>query len=77
MAADTTLQAIINTWPNEQASLHRLNLKFAAECPHVAAGSPQNSSEQKLSYEIIGALYATGYHTDAKIADAGNLRSLG
>jgi hypothetical protein len=68
-AADTTLQAIVNTWPNVEASLHKLNLKFAAECPDVAAGSPQNASEQKLSYEIVGALYATGYHTDAKIAD--------
>jgi hypothetical protein len=69
IAADATLQAIVNTWPNEEASLHRLNLKFGAECPDVAAGSPQNSSEQKLSYEIVGALFATGYHTDAKIAD--------
>jgi hypothetical protein len=69
IAADTTLQAIVNTWPKEKASLHKLNLKFAAECPHVAVGSPQNSSEQKLSYEIVGALFATGYHTDAKIAN--------
>jgi hypothetical protein len=69
-AADTTLQAIVSTWPKEEASLHELNLRFGAECPHVAAGSPQNASEQKLSYEIVGALFATGYHTDAKIADA-------
>jgi hypothetical protein len=68
-AADTTLRAIVNTWPNEEKSFHRLNLKFAAECPHVASGSPQNSSEQRLSYEVAGALFATGYHTDAKIAD--------
>jgi hypothetical protein len=68
-AANTALQAIIDTWPNEEKSLHRLKLKFAAECPHVAAGSPQNSSEQKLSYEVVAALFATGYHTDAKIAD--------
>ncbi len=69
-AADTALQAIVSTWPKEETSLHKLDLKFAAECPHVALGSPQNSSEQGLSYEVAGALWATGYHTDAKIADA-------
>ncbi len=69
MAADTTLQAIVSTWPKVESGLHRLDLKFAAECPLVAAGSPQNSSEQRLSYEVAGALFATGYHTDAKIAD--------
>lgn len=68
-AADLTLQAIVRTWPKVEASLHKLDLKFAAECPDVAAGSPQNSSEQSLSYEVAGALFATGYHTDAKIAD--------
>jgi hypothetical protein len=68
-AADTTLQAVVNTWPNVEQSLHEVNLKFARECPDVASGSPQNSSEQQLSYEVAGALFATGYHTDARIAD--------
>jgi hypothetical protein len=69
-AADTTLQAVVSTWPNVEQNLHKLDLKFARECPDVASGSPQNSSEQRLSYEVAGALFATGYHTDAKIADA-------
>jgi hypothetical protein len=69
-AADTTLQAIVNSWPKEEASLHKLDLRFASECPDVAAGSPQNALEQSLSYEVAGALWATGYHTDAKIADS-------
>jgi hypothetical protein len=68
-AADTTLRAVVNTWSNVEQNLNKLNLKFAKECPDVASGSPQNSSEQRLSYEVAGALFATGYHTDAKIAD--------
>lgn len=67
-AAYTALRAIVRTWPAEEASLHKLDLKFAAACPGVAAGSPQNESEQRLSYEVAGALWATGYHTDATIA---------
>jgi hypothetical protein len=70
IAADTTLQAIVSTWPKEEASFHELDLRFASECPDVGAGSPQNGSEQNLSYEVAGALWATGYHTDAKIADS-------
>jgi hypothetical protein len=66
VAADTILHSVVNTWPTVEANLNRLNTKFAAECPHVGAGSPQNESEQKLSYEVSGALWATGYHTDAK-----------
>lgn len=34
------------------------------------ADSPQNESEQRLSYEVTGALWATGYHTDAKIVQS-------
>jgi len=70
VAAYTTLRAVVNTWPTEEASFHRLDQQFAAECPDVGAGSPQNEPEQKLSYEVAGALWATGYHTDAKIARA-------
>ena len=33
----------------------------------MGAGSPQNEEEQKLSYEVAGALWATGYHTDAAL----------
>jgi hypothetical protein len=67
VAAYTALHSVVTTWPAVEASLNRLNLKFATECPSVGAGSPQNESEQKLSYEVSGALWATAYHTDAKI----------
>jgi hypothetical protein len=70
VAADKTLHAVVGTWPTLEASFNRLNRKFAAECPDVGAGSPQNESDQKLSYEVTGALWATGYHTDAKILEA-------
>jgi hypothetical protein len=68
LAAYTTLHAVLNTWPTLEASLNQLNRKFETECPDVGAGSPQNEPEQKLSYEVAGALWATAYHTDAKIA---------
>ncbi len=69
-AADTNLRALVDTWSNEEASFHELDLKFAGECPDVAAGSPQNTSEQKLSYEVVGALWTVGYHADANIIHA-------
>jgi hypothetical protein len=70
VAAYKTLHTVIGTWPTVEANLSRLNRKFAAECPDVGAGSPQNESGQKLSYEVTGALWATGYHTDAKTLEA-------
>lgn len=69
VAASSTLQEVVSTWPTMEAGLHKLDLRFASECPHVGAGSPQSESEQKLSYEVAGALWATAYHADAKIAD--------
>lgn len=68
VAAYKTLHSVVNSWPTVEASLRKLDRKFAAECPNVGAGSPQSESEQKLSYEVAGALWATGYQVDAKIA---------
>lgn len=67
VAAYSALHSVVATWPTVEASLNRLNLKFAAECPNVGAGSPQNESEQRLSYEVTGALWAAAYHADAGI----------
>ncbi len=66
----TVLHAAVTTWSSVEASIHGLDLRFHAECPDVGAGSPQNEEEQKLSYEAAGALWATGYHTDAAITRA-------
>jgi len=69
-ASYRVLHAAVSTWSSVEASIHRLDQRFAAECPDVGAGSPQNEEEQKLSYEAAGALWATGYHTDAAIVRA-------
>jgi hypothetical protein len=67
-AAYTALHAVVATWPTEEASFRKLDNKIAAECPGIGAGLPQNETEQRLSYEVAGALWATAYKTDAKIA---------
>jgi hypothetical protein len=67
VASYRVLHAAVTTWPVVEASIHRLDLRFHAECPNVGAGSPQNEEDQKLAYEAAGALWATGYHTDAGI----------
>lgn len=44
----------------------RLDQTFAAQCPSVGAGSPQNEEAQHMSYEVAGVLWFTLYHTDSK-----------
>ncbi len=36
-----------------------------AQCPHVAAGSPQNRDSEQLDFEVVGVMTAVGYHTAA------------
>lgn len=57
------LHAAVSTWPTVESSIHKLDLRVHAECPNAGAGSPQNEEAQKLSYEVVGALWATGYQT--------------
>jgi hypothetical protein len=66
-ASYKVLHTAVSTWSTVEGSIHSLDLRFHAECPDVGAGSPQNEEDQKLSYEVAGALWATGYHTDAAI----------
>lgn len=70
LAAYRTLHSVVDSWPALEASLHKLDSRFATECPHVGAGSPQSEPEQRLSYEVAGALWAIAYRTDAKYANA-------
>lgn len=70
VAGYTALHAVVGKWSSVQADIHKLNLRFHAECPDVGAGSPQSEEEQKLSYEVAGALWATGYRTEAKVIRA-------
>jgi hypothetical protein len=48
-----------------QAAIVRANRKLAQECPNVGAGSPQNGESQKMSYEVVGALWSIAYGTVA------------
>jgi hypothetical protein len=70
VAAHTALHAVVSKWSTIEAAVRKLDRRFKAECPSVGAGSPQNEEEQKLSSEVAGALWATGYHTDAPIVRA-------
>ncbi len=70
VAGYAALHATVSTWSGVEANIHKLDRRFQAECPNVGAGSPQSEEEQKLAYEVAGALWATGYRTDAKIVKA-------
>lgn len=70
VAGYKALRAVVGKWSSVEADIHKLDLRFHAECPNVGAGSPQSEEEQKLSYEVAGALWATGYHTDTGIVRA-------
>lgn len=67
IAAYAALHTVVSKWSTVEAGIHKLDLRFQAECPHVGAGSPQSEEEQKLSAEVAGALWATGYRTEAKV----------
>jgi hypothetical protein len=67
VAAYAALHAVVGKWSVVETAIHKLDLKFQAECPAVGAGSPQSENEQRLSAEVAGALWATGYRTEAKV----------
>jgi hypothetical protein len=70
VAAHTALHTVVGKWSAVEAGIHQLDIRFHNECPDVGAGSPQSEEEQKLSYEVAGALWATGYHTEAGVVRA-------
>jgi hypothetical protein len=61
------LHAGVSKWTSDEARVHELDLKIQAECPAVGAGSPQSEEEQKLSTEVVGALWATVYDENARV----------
>jgi hypothetical protein len=67
LAAYTALHAVVSGWPSAEAAIRQLDQSVSAECAGVAAGSPQSTEEQELSYEVVGALWATSYHTYATV----------
>ena len=48
-----------------QASIEATIRKLGLECPKLGAGSPQNEESQRLSYEVVVALWSASYATDA------------
>lgn len=66
VAAYAALHTVVRKWSSIEAGIHRLDQSVRSECADVAVGSPQSEEEQKLSYEVAGALWATSYHADAK-----------
>lgn len=59
------LHTTVGNWSRYESKVRTLDAKFRAECPHVGAGSPQSEEEQKFSLEVAGALWATGFDTNA------------
>ncbi len=64
-AGYTLLHTVVTKWGSVEANIRKLDLKLQTECPKVGTGSPQSEAEQKLSQEAAGALWVTGYHTNA------------
>jgi len=64
------LHTTVSGWSRVETAIGKLDTKFASECPHVGAGSPQSEEEQKLSLEVAGALWATGYHANARAVES-------
>jgi hypothetical protein len=48
-----------------QASIEATIRKLGQECPKLGVGSPQNEESQRLSYEVVVALWSASYATDA------------
>lgn len=59
------LHSVVSGWPSDEAKIKALDSKIHGECPLAGAGSPQNEEAQKLSTEVIGALWATVYDANA------------
>jgi hypothetical protein len=64
-ASYALLHTAVDTWPAVERNIHKLGLRLHGECANAGAGSPENEEAQKLSYEVVGALWAVGYRTDA------------
>lgn len=60
------LHSVVSGWPGDEAKVNALDQKIRGECPSAGAGSPQNEAAQKLSTEVVGALWATVYDANAK-----------
>ena len=64
-AAKTLLNAARPDIPRGLANVKRYADEVAAQCPKVAAESPQNHGAEQLDDEVIGAMTVVGYRTAA------------
>lgn len=60
------LHSVVKGWPADEAKIKALDQKLSGECPSAGTGSPQSEEAQKLSTEVVGALWATVYEANAK-----------
>jgi hypothetical protein len=64
-ATDTLVRAANPDIPKGLASARRFGNAIAAQCPHAAAGSPQNGQSEQLDDELIGGMTIAGYSVAA------------
>jgi len=64
------LRTSVGSWPRVESSIARIDARFAAECPQVGAGSPQDEEAQKFSLEVAGALWTQAYDANAAAVHA-------
>jgi len=64
-AAKVLLNAALPDLPKGLANVRNYANEIAAQCPKVAAESPQNHGAEQLDDEVIGAMTVVGYRTAA------------
>ena len=64
-ATKTLLNAARPDLPRGLAAVKAYANEIAAQCPKVAAASPQNHGAEQLDDEVIGAMTVVGYRTGA------------
>ncbi len=64
-ATNTLIRAATPLVPRGLSDVERYAAQLATQCPHAAAGSPQNQQSEQLDNELIGTLTTVGYHVAA------------
>lgn len=64
-ATDTLVRASSPDVSKGLAAVRSYAYQIAAQCPHVAMGSPQNHDSEQLDNEVVGAMTVVGYRTAA------------
>jgi hypothetical protein len=64
-ATDTLVRVAHPDIARGLAAVKSFDNQIAAQCPRVAAGSPQDHDSEQLSNEVVGGMTAVGYRTAA------------